>query len=352
MYGRRGTFAHPGIQRRRRADLHDHLLLFIYRPARCQPGQQATGRKRRCAVRHDQTDIRRGRESARWIGVIYRANKEGSAYTILHQFEDANDGAPGALIETTQHELWGTTSGNRYGTIFKMKLDGSGFTTVQTLNSPPRGHLLESGGAMYGVTCGRNAIYGDHDDPGFIFKINKDGSGVTVLRAFSWNQPSSGWAPAGSLVEGYDGFLYGTTGHGGITDKGTIFRLRKDGTGFLTLYNFTGGQDGEIPHAGVIEGSDGRFYGTTGGLGFNGHGSVYKINKDGTALTVLRSSDPDTGSCCDPQPRHGMVLEDLIEGSDGAWYVSGLESAVPVVSKILKDGSGYTVLKGGPSGNA
>jgi len=197
-------------------------------------------------------------------GVIYRVNKDGTAYTILHQFENENSGAPGALIETREHELWGTTGRNGVGTIFKMSLDGSGPTTVRTLNSPPRGPLLESGGALFGVTCGRNAIYGDHDDPGFIFRINKDGSGFGVLRAFSWDQPAPGWAPAGSLIEGNDSFLYGTTGQGGLTKKGTIFRLRKDGTGFVTLYNFRGDTDGEYPHAGVMEGSDGALYGTTG----------------------------------------------------------------------------------------
>ena len=117
-----------------------------------------------------------------------------------------------------------------------MNLDGSGFTTVRTLNAPPRGTLLEaSDGAIYGAVGGRNAVYRGGDDPGFIYRVNKDGSGFAVIHSFSWDQPSLGWAPNGALIESADGFLYGTTSRGGTTDRGTIFRLSKNGKQHMVL---------------------------------------------------------------------------------------------------------------------
>jgi len=272
-------------------------------------------------------------------GTIYKINKDGTGYTLLHQFEEMYAPHPSALIQTTDGQLWGITTAN-YGTLFKMNRDGSEFTTVHTFNYPPTGSLLEgSDGAIYGaVAVGAEQLV-EGDDPGMIYKINKDGSGLTVVHHFP-SPPPYAWTPAGNLsfIEGTDGILYGTSSRGGSSNLGTIFSLSKDGTQFATLYSFTGGTDGEIPHAGVIEGSDGALYGTTGGFGFLGHGSVYKINKDGTGFTVLRSVDTTVSG-------KGMVLEDLIEGSDGALYVSGTEDLKSRVFKIGKDGSGYTVLR-------
>jgi uncharacterized repeat protein (TIGR03803 family) len=296
------------------------------------------------------------------LGLIYRINKNGTGYTVLHEFDPAETYGPRphALIETSEGELWGTTGRRGFATIFKMNLDGSGFRTLRTFTSSPMGALLEaSDGLIYGALGGTDTIYGEGgDDPGLLYKINKDGRGLTVIHRFSWTAPmSDGWAPTGALIEDSEGVLYGTTRHGGPLDKGTIFRLNKDGSGFVTLYRFTGGDDGEVPHAGVIEGNDGALYGTTGGIGFNGHGSVYRINKHGSGFRVLRSFEETTAGA-------GLVLKDVIEGSDGALYVSGTEGAVrpspplaPTTSsigpsipgrsllfKIGKDGSGYAVL--------
>ena len=277
------------------------------------------------------------------LGLIYRMNKDGTGYTILHRFgkQDIYGSHPGGtLIETREHELWGTAGRTGEGALFKMNMDGSGFTTLRIFNVRPTGALLESrDGAIYGAA-------GDEEYAGLIYRINKDGSGFTILRQYRLAEPT------GSLIEDADGFLYGTTKRDGTTNKGSIFRMRKDGTQYTTLYSFRGVGDGEYPYTGVIEASDGVLYGTTGGIGFDGHGSIYRINKDGTGFAVLRSSAMHTPDCCGqpgsnppPPPKDGMMIEDLIEGSDGALYACGLEKGASLIFKIAKDGSGYTVLR-------
>jgi uncharacterized repeat protein (TIGR03803 family) len=62
---------------------------------------------------------------------------------------------------------------------------------------------------------------------------------------------------------------------------------------FSSLYSFTGGNDGSYPQSALVQGSDNNFYGTTygggtGGYGWQGNGTVFKISTNG-ALTTLHS---------------------------------------------------------------
>ncbi len=72
------------------------------------------------------------------------------------------------------------------------------------------------------------------------------------------------------MVEGGDGNLYGTTVGNLLTGTdGTVFQLAPDSAMQTTLYQFTGGANGAGPYSGLVEGSDGNFYGGTssGGSG-------------------------------------------------------------------------------------
>src|SRR5436190_16989828 len=85
-------------------------------------------------------------------GLLYRINKDGTDYAVLHFFEGSTSPNATALIEAADGALWGTTGDNYSGTIYKLNLDGSGFTTVHAVSAPPRGALLEaSDGAIYGA---------------------------------------------------------------------------------------------------------------------------------------------------------------------------------------------------------
>src|SRR6185369_7345382 len=112
-----------------------------------------------------------------------------------------------------------------------------------------------SDGALYGTTLsGGDYFYG------MVFKINKDGSAFSKLHDFY--APNDGGSSMGNLIEGSDGALYGTTRFSGPFGHGTVFKINEDGTDFLKLYSFSGG-DGGSPVAGLVEGSDGTLYATT-----------------------------------------------------------------------------------------
>ena len=88
---------------------------------------------------------------------------------------------------------------------------------------------------------------------------------LTSLHSF---QPLflNGEDPYVGLVQGSDGSFYGTTLGGGTNGSGTVFKINTN-RALTSLYSFTGGNDGASPFAGLVEGSDGNFYGTTSGGG-------------------------------------------------------------------------------------
>jgi len=128
---------------------------------------------------------------------------------------------------------------------------------------------------------------------------------------------TDGSGPNAGLVQGTDGNFYGVTGLGGTSHNctdgcGTVFKITRSGT-LTTLHSFNGA-DGAFA-TGLIQGSDGNFHGTTanGGTSNNcsgGCGTVFKITRSGT-LTTLHSFDGADGS----GPYSGLV-----QGADGSFY--------------------------------
>jgi uncharacterized repeat protein (TIGR03803 family) len=85
----------------------------------------------------------------------------------------------------------------------------------------------------------------------------------TTLATFNGYNGAGPWA----IVQATDGNFYGTTYGGGVHGNGAVFRMTPGGT-LTTLYSFcslTNCADGEAPEAGLIQASDGNFYGTTFG---------------------------------------------------------------------------------------
>src|SRR5205085_936033 len=134
-------------------------------------------------------------------------------------------------------------------------------------------------GALYGTTQS-----GGSNGLGTVFKLNKDGSGYMVLHGFPSND-ADGWYPVGALVQEDDGALYGTTERGGTEDAGTLFKLNTDGSGYSIIYDFGSTADDGLHPQGLATGSDGALYGTTYSGGSSNLGTVFRLNKDGTGYS-------------------------------------------------------------------
>jgi uncharacterized repeat protein (TIGR03803 family) len=217
-------------------------------------------------------------------GTVFKITPSG-VLTTLHSFNGADGEGPIAgLVQATDGSLYGTTVGggnstcypsaNGCGTIFKITSTGS-FATLYNFQgndgSRPYGALVQgSDGNLYGTTTGTG--YGST-----VFKISLSGTLTTLYSPFS----DDDGAPLGTLIQATDGNFYGTTEGGGQRcppSCGTIFQITP--AGLLTkLYTFDG-SDGNTPYGGLVQATDGSFYGTTAYGGTAGDGSVFHISID------------------------------------------------------------------------
>lgn len=283
------------------------------------------------------------------LGVIFRMNSDGSAFVVLHHFNGADGEAPASnLIRASDGLLYGTASkggANRLGTIFRINPNGTGFqvlfqfgTSANDPHTPLAGLIESSDGVLYG-TGSAGALEG----LGAVFKIKASGNGYSILHTFSATD-GDGQSPATSLVDGNDGFLYGTTPAGGLWSLGCVFKVPKTGLGYSIIHDF-GASDAQAPLAGLILARDGFLYGTAFAGAGRFSGGVFKISKDGLSYTLLRSFG---GSADGRNP-----AASLLQGSDGDLYgttssggsLSGNATDGGTVFKLNTAGIDYAILR-------
>jgi uncharacterized repeat protein (TIGR03803 family) len=167
-------------------------------------------------------------------------------------------------------------------------------------SAPLVGLIKGSDGNFYGTTqIGGTYGYGT------VFKTDASGT-VTTLHSF--DNVSDGAYPFGALVEGRDGRFYGTTYYGGPNSYGTAFAV--DAMGTLSVLHSFAYTDGAYPYGALVQGSDGSFYGTTNYGGPGSYGTIYKLDATGGFATLHAFT---TGEGATP-------LAGLILGSDGYFY--------------------------------
>lgn len=184
-------------------------------------------------------------------------------------------------------------------------------------SAPLAGVVLGLNGNLYGTTS-----YGGAEQNGTIFELTPEGK-LTTLYSFcaSGDFPCpDGANPYTPLMLASNGNFYGTTYNGGAQSSGVVFEISPAGR-FATLYSFCtqfNCVDGANPYSGLIQASDGNLYGTTyyGGANCNGGGcgTIYKITMAGD-FTSLYSFCSETNCGDGLNPIAGVV-----QGTDGDFY--------------------------------
>src|ERR1035437_1951570 len=157
------------------------------------------------------------------------------------------------------------------------------------------------------------------------------------ILAFGPSLESGSW-PQGELLEGSDGFLYGTTYGGGSDGLGTVFKTSKNGSEFISLRSFT--DDAYFPGVGLVESSDGVLLGTTPDGGANGAGTVFKMNKHRSGFSLLHSFAAGPGDGSRPLGRLVAAAGGMLFGT----AFNGGTANKGVVFALNADGSGYRIL--------
>ena len=258
------------------------------------------------AERHPGQNVCRPQFPGVDCGVIVRVSPSG-AKTILHQFGlSAGDGFdPGQVVLGDDGAFYGTTkNGGAFGT----------------------------GGTIFRMTLGGN---------------------YSILHSFS-GANGDGAVP-GPLTKGSDGNFYGTTASGGANhcpvipldgpNCGTVFRITPAGQ--LTILHSFGSNvsDGILPEARVVEGVDGRLYGTTqiGGTNTCGDspkscGTLFSISKAGS-LSIVHSFGSSPGD--------GMAPRDIIRGPGSTLVGLTLSGGGTRCSQLFGCGTIFTYSPGG-----
>jgi uncharacterized repeat protein (TIGR03803 family) len=285
-----------------------------------------------------------------YVGTVFRIRSNGTRFQILHAFSGgANDGdvpvAP--LILDRAGNLYGTTNAggpSNNGTVFKVRTDGTGFELLHAFlgrdidgRGPSAALILDGSDNLYGTT-----FFGGPSDAGTVFRMKTDGSGYQLLHTFSFASPSDdGAAPCGPLVLDGSGNLYGAT-------LFTVFRMKTDGTGFRSLHAFTNrADDGRDPGSLSIDGF-GFLYGTTGRGGSSDAGTIYKMKTDGTSFQLVHSFTDSVAHGAGPAP----VILDGFGNLYGATLYGG-PSDFGTVFTVKTDGTGFRILHafGGEAGD-
>jgi uncharacterized repeat protein (TIGR03803 family) len=259
-------------------------------------------------------------------------------FTTLASFNNTNGSFSQApLIQGLDGNLYGTTDDGGLkasGTAFKITLAGK-LTLVHYFCSrtncadgevPEAGLVPATNGDLYGITSsgGSGCSY-----CGTVFQIT---SGDTLFTLHSFDG-SDGLNPLG-LMQASNGDFYGTTSTGGSGSGGTIFRMTPAGI-LTTLYNF---EYFNYPVAGLVEGTDGNFYGTTITYASDGYGTIFKMTPDG-AVATLHSFGGADGS---------WPVAPLMEASNGHFYGTTAQGG-PASSICVSTGCG-TVFEITPEG--
>ncbi len=265
-------------------------------------------------------------------GTVFKITPAGVA-TTLASFGSSNGAVPsGGLVLGSDGNFYGTTASgggaSAIGTVFQITPGGTltslvSFTGTNGID-PVAGLIQGSDGDFYGTT-----EYGGSNNEGTVFKITSAGV-LTTLASFNGY---NGAQPLAALVQGSDGNFYGTTNAGGSSGSsgaGTVFKMTPAGV-LTTLVSFVG-SNGALPIGGLVQASDGNFYGTTQAGGNGSDGTVFKITPAGDLTTLASFSGPN-GSC----PYAGLV-----QGSDGAFYGAtsgGGSSSAGTLFRITPEGS-------------
>jgi uncharacterized repeat protein (TIGR03803 family) len=247
-------------------------------------------------------------------GTIFKITSTGTLTTVYNFCPNTGCSGPfdvfAGLVQGSDGNFYGTSQGGGDyfdGTIYKVTPAGQ-LTTLHSFDGAdglfPQSPLIQAtNGSFYGTTFQGGTQDSCVDGCGTVFKITAAGDFSTVYDFCAESDCTDGWAPYSGVVQGSDGNFYGTTYEAAT---GTVFKLTPTGT-LTTLYNF--GSEGP-PEAGLVQGTDGKFYGTSCCAGSNGDGYLFNITSGGT-FTTLVNFDGTNGA---------NVYSYLVQGTNGKFY--------------------------------
>jgi uncharacterized repeat protein (TIGR03803 family) len=306
--------------------------------------------------------------------------------TVLAQYVHPNQAGqkggqtgPGTGKQVVTTTYFGFTFDNAaQGTIVSVNKDGTNATALHGFKGFPSDGSFSwyttphkaSDGNIYGAS-----YVGGSSNWGSVYSYN---FGTGTEGVIYNNAPGSGGSPGNfaNVNELSDGKIYTVQTVGGSQYLGGIYSMNKDGSGLALIHSFQNttvnytaaasaqlsGQtqlDGRLPYGFVVEGVDGKIYGSTLSGGAYNRGAFYRLDKDGSNYEIINVSDPALKSYVNG--KGGLIplgynLNDpygnVAIDQQGRVYITANAGGVANlggVARMNADGSNYQLLH---SGNA
>ena len=328
-------------------------------------------------------------------GFIFKMKNDGTGFEMLKNFVKTGTGGAGSFSQgmspnsplvVVDGMIYGTTmlgGTSAQGTVFKLSTNGTGFSVIKSFDGNPQGHpnsgltfqgkslfgslsvatalddggifRIDTNGLNYGVYASRavgasplypnappvvvgNKIYdtaalsliGEDYGPGILWSVTTNDTSFTIMKSFPDNVLGS--TPTEVTEDG--GWLYGVSDSVSAFSRGSVYRVKTDGTGFQTLYAFSETNNAGYKPVSGLTVMEGMIYGATELGGANNGGALYRMAVDGTGFSVIGSFSAGSGN---PRNPYGLaVTADALIGaanSDSTGVSTLFKLAVPAVAQ-------------------
>jgi uncharacterized repeat protein (TIGR03803 family) len=219
-------------------------------------------------------------------------------------------------LQSNAQELWGVTENggaSSTGAIFKYDVEANTITQTEmparnaSGATPMNSRLtLANDGNFYAMTR-----FGGSANKGVLFQfdpLTKLNHAIIDFANFNCSNPY------GSLLH-LDGVLYGMTSAGGLNNKGVIFKYNLASAVFSVLHNFSGA-NGSSPRGGLMQGSNGKLYGTTYTGGTYNVGVLFQYTEASNSYVYTSFTTTGSSTLSNMSNPQG----DLMQASNGKLY--------------------------------
>ncbi|HTA26854.1 MAG TPA: SprB repeat-containing protein, partial [Bacteroidia bacterium] len=297
--------------------------------------------------------------SFRYYGVVYSVDTDGTNYKVLLNFNYTNGDNPPTDLVLSGTRIYGIASGGGFyggGCIFTIDTNGNNYKDLYDFGAAsgdaPYCKLLLVGTKFYGTTFDAGTYGG-----GTIFSIDTNGGNYFVMHNFgNTNDASNSYATL-TLIGGK---IFGTTYFGGSSNKGALFSIDTDGSGYKKILDFNG-TNGANPDMGSLKFEGNRLWGMTSNGGAHNKGLVFSIDTDGSGFLDRFDFNNTVGATPDAQLTFygssiygettfgGSSNDGIVFGADTNCFMGSILVSSNITCHGYNNGSASISVSGGAS---
>lgn len=218
-------------------------------------------------------------------GVLFKVQIDGSGYTILKNFNGTSDGGtPDGGLVIIDSVLFGTTinGGSGYGVLYSIDTTGNNFHVLHNFSWSSDPCFTYEGLTVFGTKL-FGVGYNNQTSPGGIYYYDLSDNSFHTIKFFTG---TDGGKPISKLLL-INNTLFGMTSDGGSHIYGVVFKIDSAGSNYSVIYNFTGTDANHADNNLIFVNN--RLYGLSYNGGISNLGSIFRLDTNGSNFELLHS---------------------------------------------------------------